>query len=133
MRQEAAMNSPPARRAWLTRAWWVVVPPLAVLVLRFVYERACAAPYELLHDVASQSSLAWPLAAGYLAAHCWAVAAYLYTVERAGTVGPRFRAVRELWGAHTIQLAVTVGVLAMEYAPVRWWRTIGKAFFGCGS
>jgi hypothetical protein len=120
-----------AAQVWLTRLWWVVVPPFGLLVSRLAFERACAAPYQLLAEIASQPSFAWPLAVLYLSAHLWAIAAYLVTVERTDTLAPSVRVIRALWGPEAIKLAVTAAVLTVEYASIRLWSLVGHSLLGC--
>jgi hypothetical protein len=125
------MRSGDAARLWLLRAWWPIVPVFALLVVRLVYERACASPYELLPDVTSNSLYAWPLAMLYLGVHCWALTAYLVTAGGAGTLLPGLSAARATWGSHWPKIVFTVAVLALEYSPIPFWRLVGQTVLQC--
>ena len=115
----------------LARLWWVLVPAFAVLVVRLVYERACRSPYELLGSVMSSSLYAWPLAILYLAAHCWAAAVYMITVERSGTLLPPVSAWRTVWGRDWPKIFLTALVIIVEYWPIQFWRIVGRSVLGC--
>lgn len=119
-------------RVWFLRAWWVLVPAFAVLVIRLVYERGCAAPYELLPQLTTNALLAWPLASMYLAVHCWAVAAYLITVQATGTLLPSRAAAKSIWGSYWPMVLFTIAILALEYSPIPFWRWVGRSVAQCG-
>ena len=129
------MSQPPmaARRirGWLTAAWWCVMPPFAALVARLAFERACAAPYELLPAASSVPALAAALAALYVAAHALLAVAWLVTAIHADTLAPAPRSVRALWGRQTWMLVATIAVFAVEYAPVPVLRVLGRHVAGC--
>ena len=118
--------------AWLRWSWWFVVPPIGALAVRLAFERACESPYELAAALMSRSRPALLVALLYLGAHVWAVVAYLLTIERTRTLVPSLGAVRRLWGSDVIKLAIAAAVLALEHAPVRLWRLLGRAVLGCG-
>ncbi|MBK5296294.1 MAG: hypothetical protein JJE40_03985, partial [Vicinamibacteria bacterium] len=68
----------------------------------------------------------------YLGAHCWAVGAYLVTVEHAASLLPSSRAVKAFWGRHWPKVVVTAAIVAVEHAPMTLWRAVGH-FLNCGS
>jgi hypothetical protein len=118
-------------RTRLTWAWWLIMPPFAVLVARLDIERACAEPYELLPGAATVPWLAWSIAALYLAAHALLTAACLVTVLHAGTLAPSPRVIRTLWGRQLWMLIVTVLIFVLEYWPVPMWQALGRHVLGC--
>jgi len=122
---------PATLRTALTWAWWPIMPPFAVLVLRLDGERACDSPYELLSAATSIPVLAWLLATIYVAAHAWLFAAWLVTATHADTLVPSLRSVRLLWGRQAWMLAVTAAIFVLEYWPVPLWRAFGRHVIGC--
>jgi hypothetical protein len=125
------MNRTALVQSWLSRSWWIVVPPFMILVARLVYERTCAEPYELLPLLTSQPLLAWALAALYVAAHCWAVAAYLVTVDATNTLLPSWSASRKLWGPDWLKVVATLAILILEYWSIPFWRLLGHSVLHC--
>jgi hypothetical protein len=121
-----------AVRRRLTAAWWLIMPPFALLVLRLGSERACAAPYELLPAATSIPAVAWLLAALYVAAHGWLFAAWLGTAIEADALVPPLRTVRQIWGRQTWMVVATAAIFVVEYWPVPLWRALGRHVFGCG-
>jgi hypothetical protein len=117
---------------WLRRTWWLVMPPFAGLVLRLVFERACAAPYELLPSLTSVPALASLVAALYLAAHAWMVAALLFTIERSGSLVPAIAGIRRIWQGRLTPLTLAIVLFAIEYAPVPFWQAVGQRVLRCG-
>lgn len=109
----------------LSRAWWLVCPAFAALVMRLTFERACADPYNLLPQVMSRPMLAMPVALLYVSAHVWVVAVYLQAATAAGTLWPlRNGSEAILWRERWKAIAL-VALLAIEYAPVSLWRLFG--------
>jgi hypothetical protein len=117
---------------WLSRAWWLLMPPFAGLVLRLVSERTCAAPYELLPSLTSIPALAWLVAGLYLGAHAWLAAAVLFTIERGGSLVPTVAGIRRIWQGHLIQLTLALVLFAIEYGPVPFWQAVGQRVLRCG-
>lgn len=113
-----------ARRR-LARLWWLIFPAFTLLTIRLGAERACGQPYDLLPAVTSNPSWAWPLAAVYVLAHGWIVAAYLATAVGAGTLIPSWTRWRTLWGRQGYRVVMMMAALAIEYAPMVWWRWLG--------
>jgi hypothetical protein len=120
-----------ALRTALTWAWWLIMPPFAILVLRLDAERACAAPYELLPAATSIPALAWLLAGVYVAAHALLFAAWLVTAAHADALVPTRQVVRQVWGRQTWMLVVTAAIFVLEYWPVPLWRALGRHVIGC--
>jgi hypothetical protein len=118
------------RRA-LTWAWWLIMPPFALLVVRLDAERACAAPYDLLPTATAVPALAWLLAALYVAAHAWLVAGWLVTAIHADALLPPLGTIRAVWGRHIWMLGATVAIVVLEYWPVPLWRALGRHVIGC--
>ncbi len=122
---------PPALRTALTWAWWLIMPPFALLVLRLDGERACAAPYELLPSATAIPALAWLLAALYVAAHALLVAGWMATSLCADALVPAAATVRLIWGRQTWMLGVTAAIFVLEYWPVPLWQALGRHVVGC--
>jgi hypothetical protein len=120
---------PPALRTALTWAWWLIMPPFAVLVVRLDAERACAAPYELLPTATAIPVLAWLLATLYVAAHALLFAGWLATSFCADALVPARSAVRRIWGRQTWMVVVTAAIFVLEYWPVPAWQALGRV---CG-
>jgi hypothetical protein len=120
-----------AVRTALTWAWWLIMPPFAVLVLRLDVERACAAPYELLPVATSIPMLAWLLAGLYVAAHALLFASWLVTAIHADALVPPLATIRAVWGRQIWMLAVTAAIFVLEYWPVPLWRALGRHVLGC--
>ena len=118
-------------RTTLTWSWWLIMPPFALLVLRFDAERACAAPYELLPTAGAIPALAWLLAALYVAAHALLVAGWLVTAIHSDALVPPLGTIRAVWGRQTWMLAVTVAIFVLEYWPVPAWQALGRHVIGC--
>jgi hypothetical protein len=118
-------------RVWLTAAWWCVMPPFAALAGRLAFERACAAPYELLPAVSSVPAAAAALAGLYVAAHAVLAAGWLVTAIHADALAPAPRTVRAIWGPQTWMLVATLAVFVVEYAPVHVLRLLGRHVGGC--
>lgn len=113
-------------QAMLSQTWWLLFPCFTVLTVRLVEERSCGDPYDLLPRLAADPRWAWPLAAIYLLAHLWMLAAYLLTVKGTSALMPTMREVRTLWGAETTKLLVMGSILLLEYSPVPLSRMIGS-------
>ena len=126
------MNEPPLMERWLMWTWWFLFPSFALLTLVLSFERACRDPYNLLAAAASLPGTAWGLAAMYVLAHVWIVAAYLITVARTQDLLPSARAFRDAWSTDSLKVALMAAVVAIEYCPVRLWRLVG-AYFGCSA
>jgi hypothetical protein len=118
-------------RTALTWAWWLIMPPFAILVLRLDVERACAAPYELLPAATSIPMLAWLLAAIYVAAHALLFAGWLVTAVHADALVPPLATIRAVWGRQVWMLVVTAAIFVLEYWPVPLWRALGRHVLGC--
>jgi hypothetical protein len=125
------MTASPAVRTALTWAWWLIMPPFAVLVLRLDAERACAAPYELLPMATAIPALAWLLAALYVAAHALLFAGWLVTAIHADALVPPLGTIRAVWGRQLWMLPVMLGIFLAEYAPVPLWQALGRHVIGC--
>jgi hypothetical protein len=116
---------------WVMRTWWFLFPSFALLTIVLSFERACRDPYNLLAGAASIPATALGLAAMYVLAHVWIVAAYLITVARTQDLLPSARTFRETWPtADSLKVALMAAAVATEYCPVRLWRLVG-AYFGC--
>ena len=126
------MTAPDATRAWLARAWWVLVPAFAILVARLVFERTCASPNDLLPTMTAVPLVAWGLATLYLGSHVWLAAAYVLTVERTGTLVPTWSLIRRAWDDDLLKVVVATVVVAVEYAPAPWLQAIGHRILHCG-
>ena len=114
-------------RAILTRSWWLIFPAFGMLAVRLTAERTCGDPYDLLPGITTDPKWAWPLAAIYLLAHLWMLAAYLRTVDETGTLTPAARRIRGVWGGSTIQVLLMTAVFVLEYSPVSFWRWLGAS------
>jgi hypothetical protein len=117
-------------RAVLTSTWWPVLLSFGALTVRLAHERACSNPYDLLPDVTSNPAWALLLAAVYVAAHVWAVCAYVMTVSVSDALLPGPAAFRAAWGSSAVKPALMAVVFAIEYAPIPVWRLLGHAL-GC--
>jgi hypothetical protein len=113
--------------AWLRWLWWLLFPSFAWLVTRMAIDRACADPYLLLADAASNPAFAWPLALVYVAAHWWMLGAYLMTAHRAAAFWPGIRAWRDVWGSHLMQIFLMAAVFVIEYAPLPLGQLVIRA------
>jgi len=125
------MMTSSAIRTALTGAWWLIMPPFAMLVLRLDAERACAAPYELLPTATAIPALAWILAALYVAAHALLFAGWLVTAIHADALVPPLGTIRAVWGRQTWMLVVTAAIFVLEYWPVPLWQALGRYVVGC--
>jgi hypothetical protein len=121
------MTSVDRARVWLSRTWWLLIPPFAALVIRLTVERATASPTDLLPTLTRTPLIALALAALYLAAHAWLAAACLFTFERTGALAPSPSAVRAAWSGDFLKLVAALAILAIEYAPIPLWQAIGRA------
>jgi hypothetical protein len=118
---------------WLAIAWWMVCPPFALLVARFSYERACLNPYELLQPIMRHQSGAVLVAAIYLAAHVWLVAA-IVLIARAWD-GINRREPRPVAWSIDVRVVVRVvamaAVIAVEQVPRAVWAWLYHAIGVC--
>jgi hypothetical protein len=120
-------NSPSSADVWLSRAWWGVFPPFAVLVGRLTYERACADPYGLLQALSSTPATAWPLAVVYVGAHAWMMAVYLRLVARTNQFLPGLAQIHAARRPAAVKVVLMAVVLAAEFSPVSLWRLVGAS------
>ena len=125
------MMTSAAVRTTLTWAWWAIMPPFSLLVLRLDAERACAAPYELLPTATAIPALAWLLAALYVGAHALLFASWLVTAIHADAVLPPLATIRAVWGRQMWMLVVTAAIFVLEYWPVPLWQALGRHVVGC--
>lgn len=115
---------------WLVRAWWLIFPCFGALTVTLVIQRTCARPHQLLPSVTSDPALAWPVALLYLSAHLWMLAAYLLTVERAGSLLPTPQAIRAVWSKQATKLMLMTATLVVEASPVALLRLAGDLICG---
>jgi hypothetical protein len=125
------MTTPPTRetartlRTVLMRSWWLLFPCFTGLAFRLTAERACGDPYDLLPGITADPKWAWPLAAIYLLAHLWMLAACLLTIDEAGAFAPSLRVIRRVWGPGLSKVLLMTAVFVLEYSPVSLWRWFG--------
>jgi len=105
----------------LLRVWWVVFPIFALLVSRFSYERACRNPYELLETVMHRQAAAVSIAAIYVGAHVWMVAACLITARAWDTLGSPGAELHRIWGDARLKLLAMAVALTVEQVPRAVW------------
>jgi hypothetical protein len=115
---------------WLTRSWWLILPSFAVLTLRFVYDRACGDPRQLVPELTSHPVFAWPLAVVYVSAHLWMLAAYVMTVRETGSLLPGLGRVRAVWDRDLWKIAWLALVMLIEQVPIAFWRVVGASVCG---
>ena len=126
---ETAMHAD-AAKIWLKRSWWAIFPCFALLTIRLAIARGCGDPYDLLPVATSTPAMAWPIAGIYTLAHVWLACAYLVTAARAGTLVPPQAMWISAWGKSTRSIVLMAGAMAVEYAPIAFWISIG-ASAGC--
>ena len=107
------------------RAWWIVFPPFALLVGRLTFERACADPQQLLLPLMTSPGTAWAIALLYVLAHVWLLVVYVRVVERTNAFSPGLADMRVIEPIEVVKILLMMAVLALEYSPLSWWRTIG--------
>jgi hypothetical protein len=115
----------------LALTWWVIGPPCALLVARFSYERGCLDAYELLRPVMLRQTGALLVAAVYVAAHVWLIAAAVLTARARDAALPWTSALRAAWGHDQWKVVAMAVVLAIEQVPRAVWAWIYHAIGIC--
>jgi hypothetical protein len=107
----------------LLEFWWVLFPPFTILVCRFSFERGCRDPYELLRPIMQHQAGALTVAAVYVGAYAWFLAAVL--------LNARIRADRSVMGSfrpvgdrHAWKIAAMAAALAIDNLPRALWHLL---------
>jgi hypothetical protein len=116
-------------RTLLSRTWWAVGPAFVVLAGRLAIDRACGDPYNLVPALASRAAIAWAMAAVYVLAHLWLLAAYVQTARASAALLPPPRALGAIWGSDRWKVWLLLFAVALEYAPLLLFRAVRSA---CG-
>ena len=115
----------------LLAMWWILFPLFAILVSRFSFERGCRDPYELLQPIMHRQSGALLVAAIYVGAYVWVLAAGTLTVRLRDPALSLFDQLRLLWGVHQWKVLAMVAALAAEHLPRAVWRLIYHSAGAC--
>lgn len=117
-------------RRLLGTLWWIAFPPFLIIVLRFSYERACLNPYELLQPIMQRQAAAVLVAATYLGAHAWFIAACVLTARAWDTPVAAGR-LQAIWGPERFKILAIAGALAVEQVPRAAWAWLYRAGGTC--
>lgn len=109
-------------RTVLSRTWWAICPLFILLTARLAVDRACRDPYNLVPALAARPLAAWGMAAIYVLAHVWLLAAYLQAAVAASSLLPSIGAVQRIWGREAWKPWLLVAAMAVEYAPLALFR-----------
>ena len=118
-------------RRILVRVWWIEFPLIAMLVVRFSYERACLDPYELLRPVMQQQTAALGIAAVYVGAYVWVVTAAVLTARMWHHAGPSVSQLHAIWNDDLAKVHAMAGVLLLEQVPRAVWGWLYGAIGAC--
>jgi hypothetical protein len=104
--------------------WWVLFPPFAILVCRFSFERGCRDPYELLQPIMQRQAGALLVAAIYVGAYLWVLAAGTLTIRLTQSAVSLSEQLGLVWGAHRWKVLAMAAALAVEQVPRAVWHWI---------
>jgi hypothetical protein len=115
----------------LLAVWWILFPLFAILVTRFSFERGCQDPYELLQPVMQRQAGALLVAAVYVGAYAWVLAAGTVMLRRRDPALSVTDQLRAVWGTQRWKLLAMAAVLAIEQVPRAVWQWLYRAAGVC--
>ena len=101
--------------------WWIQCPLMTVLVARLSYERACLDPYELLRPIMQQQAGALGIAAVYVGAYAWLVAASILSARMWHSPAAPHSQLRAIWNQDLTKIGAMAAVLGLEQVPRAFW------------
>jgi hypothetical protein len=108
-------------RRFLAMVWWIEFPLMTLLVARFSYERACLDPYELLRPIMQVQAGALGIAAIYVGAYVWLVAASILSARLWHSPTAPLGQLRAIWNRDLTKVCAMAAVLGLEQVPRAVW------------
>lgn len=106
-------------------SWWLVWPLFGATVLAASVDRACGESSAVLAAWTAQSTVAWSIAAIWIAAHLWFGSVLTLASARAERLEQTLASLKRVWPRSLPKIYLMGGLLLLTYLPAAFLRLAG--------